>query len=284
MWAEYKNTVRKMKSAIIGWGVGLFLYTLLMGSLFPMMVNEMGQEYMKMIDLVPQEFLAFFPNFDLFLSPEGFTDTYFFSMMVVVIPILTIGQGAKLLVRDEEAGTLDIAMSYPIGRSQVFWARVAAYLDGVCVVLAVSWIGWLIPDKTEAWTLNMWELGQAYFPLLAVVLLFGMLAFFLSLLLPSFKAASGVVGALLIANYLLVGISSIREELKTVFKYTPMKYYQGGLAAVDFNLEWFLGLLGVAVLFMLLAWLLFQRRDIRVGGEAGWELPGWLKRNNKKLS
>ena len=33
-------------------------------------------------------------------------------------------------------------------------------------------------------------------------------------------------------------------------------------------------LLGAAALFALLGWALFARRDIRVGGEAGWRLPG----------
>ncbi|MEE4194432.1 MAG: ABC transporter permease subunit [Anaerolineae bacterium] len=280
MWAEYKNALRKMKGAIIGWSVGLFSYTVLMAALFPMMITQMGEQYLEMIEIVPKEFLAFFPNISQFLSPVGFVDTYFFSMMVVVIPILTIGQGAKLLVRDEEEGTLDLVMSYPLSRTQLFWARVGAYLDGVVLVLAASFLGWVIPDKSEAWTMTVGELLQAYLPLLAIVLVFGMLAFFLSLLLPSFKAASGLVGALLIANYLLLGISNIREELQTLYKYTPMKYYQGGLAVQDFNWEWFLGLLGVAILFTLLAWLLFERRDLRVGGEAGWELLGWLKKKS----
>jgi hypothetical protein len=31
--------------------------------------------------------------------------------------------------------------------------------------------------------------------------------------------------------------------------------------------------MGLAVLFLLLAWMLFERRDIRVGGEGGWRLP-----------
>jgi len=35
------------------------------------------------------------------------------------------------------------------------------------------------------------------------------------------------------------------------------------------------GLLGATLLLTLLAWVLFQRRDIRVGGERSWTLPVW---------
>jgi hypothetical protein len=30
---------------------------------------------------------------------------------------------------------------------------------------------------------------------------------------------------------------------------------------------------GVSLVFVLLAWWRFERRDIRVGGEGGWNLP-----------
>ena len=278
MWAEFKNTLNKMRGAILGWGIGLFLYTLLMAALYPMMVTEMGEQYLTMIEMVPAEFLAFFPNIDQFMSPIGFTDTYFFSLMVVVIPIFTIGQGAKLLVRDEEEGILDLVMSYPISRSQLFWARALAYLAGTILVLAISYVGWLLPDKTDAWTISAGELALAHLPLLAILLVFGAFTFMLSLMLPSFKAASGIAGALLVGNYLLSGISNMREELKSIFEFTPLHFYQGGLAINDFNITWFAGLMGTAILFLLIAWWRFDRRDIRVGGEAGWELPGWLKR------
>ena len=39
------------------------------------------------------------------------------------------------------------------------------------------------------------------------------------------------------------------------------------------NVMWVIGLLVVAVVFALLAWWRFERRDIRVGGEGGWQRP-----------
>jgi hypothetical protein len=42
----------------------------------------------------------------------------------------------------------------------------------------------------------------------------------------------------------------------------------------DFNAAWVIGLSAVALLFALLAWWRFERRDIRVGGEGAWQRPG----------
>jgi len=36
------------------------------------------------------------------------------------------------------------------------------------------------------------------------------------------------------------------------------------------NLRWLLGMLGAAILLTVLAAVLFQRREIRVGGEGSW--------------
>jgi ABC-2 type transport system permease protein len=76
-----------------------------------------------------------------------------------------------------------------------------------------------------------------------------------------------------VANYLLIGLSNLNDELKPIMEYTPLKYYQGGAAIDSINWEWLAGVVGVTVLLALLSWWRFQRRDIRVGGEGGWSLP-----------
>jgi ABC-2 type transport system permease protein len=93
------------------------------------------------------------------------------------------------------------------------------------------------------------------------------------MVLPSGRMAGMTTGGLLIANYLLVGLANINQDLKPIVKYTPLHYYQGGYAVSGLNWGWLAGLLAVSVAFALLAWWRFQRRDIRVGGEGGWRLP-----------
>jgi hypothetical protein len=69
-------------------------------------------------------------------------------------------------------------------------------------------------------------------------------------------------------------LANINQDLKPIVKFTPLFcYYQGGDAVTGLNWGWLGGLLAVSMLFALLAWLLFGRRDIRVGGERSWHLP-----------
>ncbi|MCE5209717.1 MAG: hypothetical protein LLG42_15600 [Chloroflexi bacterium] len=90
------------------------------------------------------------------------------------------------------------------------------------------------------------------------------------MLLPSTKVASSLAGIILVANYLLTGLSNINPDLKNIYKLTPLNYYQGGMAVGGLNWGWFLGLLVASLLLAVIAWQLFLRRDIRVGGERSW--------------
>ncbi len=65
----------------------------------------------------------------------------------------------------------------------------------------------------------------------------------------------------------------INDAIEPFAKLSPMYYYQGGEAIDGLNVGWLAGLLGMALLWALLAWWRFERRDIRVGGEGGWRRP-----------
>jgi ABC-2 type transport system permease protein len=275
MWAEYKNTLRKLRGAIIGWGIGLFAYTLMIMALFET-IAEVGLAYMSFVDAFPKEMWAFFPYLDQFQTPVGYLDTYFFGYINIIMAILMVGMGAKLIVKDEEEGVLDLTMAYPISRTNLFWARVLAAVTAVSAILLAAIAGWLLVPKVESWTLSTEKLLLAHLPLLALLLLFGALALLFSLVLPSVKAASGAAGGLMVANYLLNALANLDEKLQAINKFTPFYYYQGGGAVDELNWGYLAGMLGAALLLTLLAWWRFSLRDIRVGGEAGWELPRWL--------
>ena len=272
MFAEFKNTLRRMRGQIIGWGLGLFLYDLMMKAFYENM-QELGAAYTDLLAGFPQELIAFFPSIYEIATPVGYLDTYFFSWMVIIIGIFTIGACGNLLVKDEEKGILDLVMAYPVSRAKVFWGRFTAYLVAAISILTVSWLGWLVPIGNADLGLSAFELLSPFIPLLAILLLFGALALMLSMLLPAVRMAIGLSGAVLVANFLLVGMSNINADLESIYKLTPFYYFQGGRAINGIDWSWLLGLLGFTLLFVLVAWWRYHRRDIRVGGEGGWEIP-----------
>jgi ABC-2 type transport system permease protein len=204
---------------------------------------------------------------------QGYMDTYYFSYMTIILGIFAISACANLLVSDEEKGTLDLLMAYPVSRSGFFWGRFLGFLIATMSILLISWLGWLIPAGSSGLELSAIEMLRPFLPLFVVLVLFGALALLLSMLLPAARLASGLAGGLLIVNFLLIGLANINPDMMPIYELTPLHFYQGG-AAIG-GLDWgnLLGLAGIALLLTLLAWWRFQRREIRVGGEGGWKLP-----------
>ena len=52
MFAEYKHTLRRLRGNIIGWGIGMFLYDLMMGGLYSSM-KDLGDQYMQLLKSYP---------------------------------------------------------------------------------------------------------------------------------------------------------------------------------------------------------------------------------------
>ena len=274
MFAEFKHTLRRMRGQMIGWGIGLALYGLLMVSFYSSIAGMEG--FMEFIGNYPEEMLAFFDGIMEINTPKGYLDTYYFGYMSLIIAIFTIGVGASLLVGDEEKGILDLVLAHPVSRTALFWGRLLGAAAATGVLLFVGWLSWVLPSGSSGLDLTWIEFLRPFAPLFALLFLFTTLALLLSMLFPSVRAAGMLSGGLLVGNFLLMGLSNINEDLKPIIKYTPFYYYQGGDAILGVNWEWLGGLMAVAMLFTLLAWWRFQHRDIRVGGEGGWKLPSLL--------
>jgi ABC-2 type transport system permease protein len=272
MFAEFKHTIRRMRGAMIGWGIGLFLYGLMMIAFYSSL-DEMGAQFMELLENYPKELLAFFPNITEFATPKGYMDTYFFAYMPIIVGIFSISACAGLLVGDEEKGILDLVMSHPVSRTGIFLGRLLGFVAVTSVILLGGWLGWVLPSGTSDFPLTALEVLQPFLPLLAILLLFGTLTLMFSMLLPSGRLAGALSGAVLVANFLLIGLSGLNPDLEPIYQLTPLYFHQGGAAIEGINWGWLAGLFVVAILFALVAWIRFQRRDIRVGGEGGWGLP-----------
>lgn len=267
---EFKQTLRRLRGQILGWGIGLGLYGLLMGAMYDTVTRIEGVE--EMIASYPVEFMAFFGDVAAMTTPTGYFGTYYSSYMPLILGIFAVSAAAGLLAGDEERGTLDLVMAYPVGRGSLFWGRVFGFAVALGLIVLIGYLGWLAALPMSGMGVSALQLLRPFIPLYALMLLFGGLSLLLSLLLPSARMASMTAGGLLVANFLLLGLSNLNDSLLSVMRLTPFHYYQMGDAMNGLNWGFALGLTAVALALIAAARLLFGRRDIRVGGERGWNL------------
>jgi ABC-2 type transport system permease protein len=273
MWVEFIYTIRRFRGQITGWGIGLFIYGFIMVALYDSIIKIEG--LVDLLNSYPPEILAFFGEITDLTSPEGYMDTYYFTYMTIIIGIFAANAGANLVVGDEEKGILDLIVAHPISRTSLFWGRMLGFVGAMGLVMIINWLGWVVPAAItgSSLDLNSIEFIRPFLPLYAILLFFGALAALLSLFLPSARSAAMLSGGLIFGNFLLQGLARLNDDLQTFIEYTPLHYYQAGKAIAGLKWDWLGGLLLGAAILAAVAWVLFLRREIRVGGEGGWSWP-----------
>jgi ABC-2 type transport system permease protein len=214
--------------------------------------------------------MAFFGGSADFLSPAGYLDFTFFSYIPVVAGIFAVLMGAGLLAADEEKGTLDLILAYPVSRAAIYWGRCLAFCAATTAILASTWVGFAVGLPLAGWEVSAFALLLPHLSLLVILLAYGALALLLSMVLPSRAVAASVAGGLLVLSYMVNSLARVSERLEALDRLSPLRYYQGGRALSGLDGLPLLGLLIISAGLAALAWWRFERRDIRVSGEGSW--------------
>ena len=207
-------------------------------------------------------------------TPIGWLDVEYFSFLPLIIGLFVTGVGANMLARDEEDGNLDLILAHPVSRTALFWGRFLANTLVIIILLLISWASLLL---TMTWSENFSI--PAFDLLLPFVSMFGIMLFFMSLsllfgmLLPARSMARMLSGMLVGASFFITLVSAAVEELEPVADFSPLAYLETATAIKDgLSLNWFGMFIAFNLVLTLIAWQLFQRRDIGVGGEGSWRL------------
>lgn len=271
----FKNTLRRNLWQFLGWGLTFGLVAFYLLVLYKPMV-EMQAEITSLYEAYGDNFMAFFGGSVDILSPAGYLDFGFFSYIPIIAGIFSLLVGSGLFLADEERGTLDLLLAHPVSRAAFFWGRVLAFIVVTGGILLLTWSGFALGMGAAGWKVSPVDLLLPHLTLFAILLLFGGLALFLSLVLPSRTLAASLTGMLLVVSYFVSSLARVNDRLASLNDFSPLKYYQGGRALNGLEWDQLLGLLGFTLLFILFSWLLFHKRDIRVSGTASWRMPAWM--------
>jgi ABC-2 type transport system permease protein len=270
LWTTFRYTITGMRWQIIGWGLGVALYGLMVIPMYESLGADPGK-FQQMIAGYPPEFLAFFgADVNSPLTPAGFLGMYAFSMLPVILGVFSIIAGSGLIVNDEERGRLDLIIAHPVGRPPFFWGRFMGLLGAAISIMVLNWLGFSILLGRSSMGVSWGQMAVPFLSLLVQLLLYAALSLLLSMLLPSRSLAAMLTAIVMIMSYLLSSLSFLDKNIAAVAKALPYHYYQSVLSFDQLDLAILLLLLLLSLGMSLLAYLLFNRRDIRLSGEGSW--------------
>ncbi len=257
------HTMRLQVRSVIIWGVALGLLSLVSVGFFPSLEDQ-GDQLNQLIESYPPEMRDLFgmgEGTDL-TTIEGFLASQVFSFMApLALAFFPILASAGAIAGAEERGTIDVLLGNPIPR----WQLVAGQFVGAAIsllgIVAILGLYTWVPAVLLEVGLSLRETAEAVLNLWPLCLFFGGLAMLCSAVFHRRVLAIAIPGAVLISMYFVNALGNAVEELEGIQPFTAFFYYG---SAVEDGIDWenFGGLTLAALLLVLLAALLFRRRDI----------------------
>jgi len=269
--------LRKRRTAVIGWGIGMAIYNVYVMALYPSIGEQFGTLLNNMN--VDAPLFQMFGDMAGMATFRGFFNLYIMEYVPLVLAIYAIINGTGALAGEEEAGTLELLLSLPLPRWQIVLIKAVAMMVAVMLIVLISAAAAVITfvameaeiGTTDVTTVDVMVALLYSWPL---VMVYMMLALFLGAFLPSRRSAAIVVTVVLIVSFFGNNLAALSGTLETVQPLFPFHYYDGmDILSGQIEQDALLTLLGAIVVFLALAIISFQRRNVTVGAWP-WQRPG----------
>lgn len=247
----------------MGWCLGVSAYVALVAAIFPSI--ESSPEFNELVENYPEVLKSFFgltEGGDI-TSGAGYLDVELFSFMLPLLVLaLAIGSGARTFAGEEDAGRLELVLSYPVRRANAVLAKGAAVALEIAAMCAVAGFTIALFDPLVGLDLSMPHLAEAMASVGVLGLFFGWSALALGAATPSRALAIGVPAGAAAAAYLVSGLHELAGWLDPFRVLSPI-WLVGSSPLQQGADAWGVLVVALAALLVLLAgsWLV-ERRDL----------------------
>lgn len=261
----FGKTLFDMRRGLIWWSIGLILTNLMIVLIFPS-IEESSAALTEYMQNLPPAMIALIGDVANFTTMEGYLGLELFSFF---LPALTLGfgiaYGGSAIGSEEDSGTLDALLAYPITRRSVLTQKFGAIMVFALLVLVASTAGLLLGVVMVDSSINMVNLAAAVLNVGLLTLLFGTLTLALTGLGLNRGAASGISAGLAALTFLINSLAPLADLPEVVRHITPWYYYDAVevLQTGPEPLNAAVLLVGIIIL-LVIGIVGFQRRDIAV--------------------
>lgn len=245
------------------------LYTFLVqGLMMGPFWSVIPEDVITAADTLPEEFIVIFGGGDM-ATPEGFYQVETFGMMgPVVVMILTISIAQGAAAGEESRRTMGLLMANPVSRSRVLAEKTFTMLALGALVGISTFAGVAAGFVIGGLDLNVGNLAATCVLMTLVGYLFGALALAIGAGTGKARAAMFAAIGLGVVTHVMDSLGELNASVGWMQKLSPYYYYLGS-DPLNTGMDWGNAavLLAVTVVLIGAAFVLFQRRDLRQGGE-----------------
>jgi ABC-2 type transport system permease protein len=260
----FAKSLRDLRRSFVGWSIGLVGYVALIVSVFPTVRDN--PDLNKLVESYPEAlkaFIAFGGQVD-YTSAAGYLGSELFSFMIpALFLVASVGNGASAIAGEEERGTLDLLLSFPISRTRIAVEKLGAMCAEVAALGAVLWLALWVGARLFGMDVSAAHLGAAVVVLAVLAIAYGAIAFMIAAGTGHKALAVGLTVALAVAAYLVNSLAALVSALEPFQKASPFYHYVVGDPLNQGLAPWHtLFLMGLGVVAAAVGVVLFRRRDV----------------------
>jgi ABC-2 type transport system permease protein len=261
----FRRGLRDHRRALIAWCLGVAAYVAMIAAIFTSI--ESSPQLNDLIESYPDVLKSLFGISSAadITSGAGYLDLELFGIMLpLLVVVLAIGSGARTLAGEEDAGRLELVLSYPIRRRDAVLAKGAAVAVEVLALAAAATLTIAVFDPIVGLELSAGHVLAAFVWLAALGLFFGWLALAVGAAHPSRSLAIGASAGVAAAAYLVNGLHALAGWLDPARFLSPFWLVGQGPLQGGTDAAGVLTLLAAAVVVLALGAALVERRDLEV--------------------
>lgn len=247
--------------SLIWWTVGVVAIVLFTVAFFPAVQGSPGFD--ELMEQLPESVRPLIGTIDI-TSPVGYllSQLYLFFLPAVFF-VYAIGRGASTIAGEEEAGTLDLLLSQPVSRAQLYVTKVLVVIVGLAVLSFASWLPIQVVGPLIDLTVPVWNLIAVTVQLLLISLLFAAIGLAIAAGWGSRMLGIAAAAAVAFVTYLLDGFGQTIDWLEQLRPITPWYWYDPTAALADgVVVPGAPVLVGASVVITLIGLWGFQRRSL----------------------
>jgi ABC-2 type transport system permease protein len=263
MRSIYTKTMYDRRSFVIGWTLGMFVFAMLMTSFYPAMHQQGALD--QLVKQLPPAMQGLVGNLANLSQFNTYIASQLFDIRLPLIGgIMAIILSLGLSTREEEDGELRTILALPISRSKLLFEKWLA----LCTIIFATTIGLIagvyaiLPFLSDASIEPIALLRLAAMTLL-IMIAYGTVAYAAGMASGRRGVASFVGIVVIIGSFLLSTFSQAVDWLQAYEKFSLLHYFPAvdivktGIEPRDVSV-----LLGVTIVSLFIAWIIFRRRDI----------------------
>lgn len=258
-----RKTLRDWRRTVLGWALGLAALSLIYVGSWASLKNDPDLLRLK-TESLPKSLSASLGISDL-TSGTGYLQGTVYSLVgPLLLSMVAIMLGARAIAGPEDNHVMDLLLANPISRRGLVAQRASALIG---VLVGFGLILWIVPlalSQALGMGVSVVQVSAASLGLLLLGLLFGTLALAVGAATGRRSAALGVAGTVAVAGYVIRALSENVSWMSAWRWVSPFHYYLGSDPLHNgFDLGYLLVLAGGSVVFVVVAFVTFDRRDIR---------------------